>query len=153
MRIVCPSCQAAYEVPDKLLGGGVRKVRCARCGTEWVPAADPAAPPEAPAIVPLLPPDDAPASAAVAPGPPAPAPPVAEPPSPPAPMLPRPGPDRAAEIPKPREERGLAVLAGLAWLASLLLLAGAAWATITWRTEIMAAWAPSRRLFLLLGLA
>ena len=32
MRIVCPSCQAVYEVPDKLLSGPAKRVRCARCG-------------------------------------------------------------------------------------------------------------------------
>ena len=32
MRIECPSCQAVYEVPDALLAGGPRMVRCARCG-------------------------------------------------------------------------------------------------------------------------
>jgi predicted Zn finger-like uncharacterized protein len=37
MRIVCPACSAAYEVPDALLGTG-RPVRCARCEHEWMPA-------------------------------------------------------------------------------------------------------------------
>jgi predicted Zn finger-like uncharacterized protein len=37
MRIVCPACSAAYEVPDALLGTG-RPVRCARCRQEWMPA-------------------------------------------------------------------------------------------------------------------
>src|SRR3974390_1113749 len=36
MRIDCPSCQAAYDVPDRLLSAG-RTVRCARCGGEWTP--------------------------------------------------------------------------------------------------------------------
>lgn len=34
MTIICPSCEASYQIaPDKL--GGGRKVRCARCRTEW----------------------------------------------------------------------------------------------------------------------
>lgn len=36
MRIVCPACEAVYEVPDSLLGKP-RPLRCARCGHEWVP--------------------------------------------------------------------------------------------------------------------
>jgi predicted Zn finger-like uncharacterized protein len=34
MRITCPHCTAAYEVPTATLSSG-RKVRCARCGAEW----------------------------------------------------------------------------------------------------------------------
>lgn len=50
MRVVCPACAAAYEVPDSLLTAG-RAVRCARCTHQWVPlAVAPAAP------VPQLPP-------------------------------------------------------------------------------------------------
>jgi predicted Zn finger-like uncharacterized protein len=37
MKIVCPSCEAAYEVPEVVMTSR-RKMRCARCGTEWVPA-------------------------------------------------------------------------------------------------------------------
>jgi predicted Zn finger-like uncharacterized protein len=37
MKIVCPSCQAQYAVPEIVLTAR-RKMRCARCGTEWVPA-------------------------------------------------------------------------------------------------------------------
>ena len=36
MRIVCPGCEAAYEVPEAMLSPG-RTVRCARCGRDWVP--------------------------------------------------------------------------------------------------------------------
>lgn len=37
MKIVCPSCEAHYEVPEVVLTSR-RKMRCARCGTQWVPA-------------------------------------------------------------------------------------------------------------------
>jgi predicted Zn finger-like uncharacterized protein len=41
MRIVCPSCQAIYDVPDALLAADQArrpiKLRCARCATEWAP--------------------------------------------------------------------------------------------------------------------
>ncbi len=40
MRIVCPACDAVYEVPDSLLGAEARALRCARCGHEWVPRAE-----------------------------------------------------------------------------------------------------------------
>jgi predicted Zn finger-like uncharacterized protein len=35
MRLVCPHCAAAYDVPPALLAGR-RAIRCARCGEEWV---------------------------------------------------------------------------------------------------------------------
>ncbi len=34
MTIICPSCEASYQIAPDTLGGG-RKVRCARCRTEW----------------------------------------------------------------------------------------------------------------------
>ena len=36
MRIACPACNAAYDVPDAELRDD-RVVRCARCGTDWAP--------------------------------------------------------------------------------------------------------------------
>jgi predicted Zn finger-like uncharacterized protein len=36
MRIACPSCSSAYDVPDERLKPG-RRVRCAQCHAEWVP--------------------------------------------------------------------------------------------------------------------
>ena len=36
MRIVCPACTATYNVPEVRLAPG-RAVRCARCGTDWMP--------------------------------------------------------------------------------------------------------------------
>lgn len=48
MRMVCPACSAAYEVPESLLIPG-RVVRCARCANQWVPVAATATrPPESP---------------------------------------------------------------------------------------------------------
>src|SRR5690348_17886277 len=38
MRLICPSCSVAYEVPDSLVPAG-RAVRCVRCGGEWTPVA------------------------------------------------------------------------------------------------------------------
>ena len=35
MKIICPNCNTAYKVSLQALGSGGRKVRCARCRTEW----------------------------------------------------------------------------------------------------------------------
>ncbi len=146
MRATCPSCEAVYEIPDRLIGTG-RRLRCTHCGHEWTlrPAAA-----EAPA-------------AAVAPEPPAVAPPApaptqaprAEPPAaplaaPPAhPMLRRP--PQVIDPPLPPVDdntgrrRGEAALRA-AWIGSVLLVAlglGALW---SFRTEIATAWPPAARL-------
>ncbi len=41
MRIVCPNCAAAYDVPDQVMAGPPRAFRCARCAHEWTPNAQP----------------------------------------------------------------------------------------------------------------
>lgn len=150
MRIVCPSCQAAYEVPEKLLSGPPRKVRCARCGDAWTPVAV-AAPAPAEPVMPGCPaPMPAPeAEPEMAP----PAPIRHEPPEPRATVVPRAEDKLVPEPAEPPPGRGLTILAALAWAASIALLAGAGWACVAWRADIMAVWAPSRRLFALLGLA
>jgi len=142
MRIICPSCKAAYEVPDALLGAGARRLRCARCAHEWtpeLPAAAPAAPPPPPA-------------------PPRPV--VQEEQRPPPP--PRPEPVRPLPVPRvdsgpppslrgpPRQFPGLESIAAVA--ISLVLLAALGWAAYAWRAELMLAWPPSQRLFAALGL-
>jgi predicted Zn finger-like uncharacterized protein len=94
MRIVCPFCSAAYDVPEGLLTG-TSSVRCARCTREWQPAA----PVAASVAVPVPPP--APKPRVVVPPPPPPAPPpeprvAAPPPRAPAPKPPpAPAPDTA----------------------------------------------------------
>ena len=160
MRIVCPSCQAAYEVPDKLLSGPAKRVRCARCGEKWVPQAEapaadaPAAPPPAvepePAPEPPPPPPVAPPAAVEAP--------VGRPLGAPsgAPVATRVAArveERLAPEPVPATGRGGLIVAGLAWLASLALLGAGGWAMVAWRAEVMAAWGASRRLYQWLGLA
>ncbi len=35
MRIACPNCQTLYDVPDNLLGGRPRRLRCEQCGHGW----------------------------------------------------------------------------------------------------------------------
>ncbi|RXF70845.1 zinc-ribbon domain-containing protein [Hansschlegelia zhihuaiae] len=40
MTITCPSCEASYRISPETLGGG-RKVRCARCRTQWFASPEP----------------------------------------------------------------------------------------------------------------
>lgn len=35
MRVTCDHCEKSYSVPDELLGGEGRKLRCGECGTRW----------------------------------------------------------------------------------------------------------------------
>lgn len=129
MRIACPSCTAEYEVPDRLLAGPARALRCSRCAAEF-PLPQEAA---APAVDPAPPP---------APEPP-PEPRVAEPRR--APMVREPAPQPAASDP----DRMLV----LAWVASLVIVVGGAVALVVFREAVMAAWPPATRLFAALGLA
>ncbi|MBV8613692.1 MAG: zinc-ribbon domain-containing protein [Acetobacteraceae bacterium] len=125
MRLVCPDCAAAYEVPPSKLGGR-RRLRCARCGREWVAPGEPAGATEAPGASF----EDAPEAAE----------PRAAPPG-----------TRAAVAPRPAPRGGLALR--LCWAASLLVLAIAAWESVAWRSAVMRAWPPSQRLYVALGLA
>lgn len=144
VRIVCPSCAAAYDLPEGALTPG-RSVRCARCGTEWAPAA-------AAEVKPAAPPPPSPVAAS------APPPEVAERP----PEM-RPDPvvaPRAMPMAEPAFEVGRrpsawrgSVLPALAWIASLALVAAMIASAVAWRGPIMAAWPPSERLYAALGLA
>ena len=127
MRIVCPGCTAAYEVPIALLKPG-QAVRCARCAREWTP------PFEAPE----------------------PLPPQAEPEPPPAPVPsvdiepreePRLVPSRPAAPP-----RGRNTALRLAWVASVAVLGLLVWGAYVERAAIMQLWPASIRLYGALGL-
>jgi predicted Zn finger-like uncharacterized protein len=145
MRIVCPSCQATYEVPERLIDQAPRRVCCARCGHEWVPrellrAGPPAAgplPPQPPAAAPL-------------------------PPRPPAAAAPARSPTRPTDL---RQESGAAPprrrvsavgasnrVAVLGWVLSVLVLAMLGGAAVAWRGDVMAAWPPSQRVYAAVGL-
>ena len=162
MRIVCPSCQATYQVPDKLLSGPPRKVRCARCGADWLPepAAKPPAGPSAPPPDLAVPPPQPPDKPSAAPPEPF-IPRESLPPPPPLPPLPTEpqhvAMPRAAQKLAPNAAaagtgRGQALLLGLGWAASAALLGAAGWAVLARRADIVALWAPSRRLYQWLGL-
>ncbi len=138
MRITCPTCEATYDVPEKLLRPD-REVRCARCGGRWLPApAEPGMPPPgAPAL---------PATDEIA----LPPPPGGERPSS-FDIFNRTGgpPDDGGDEPPARA--GMAVWG--AWVASLLLLAGLGWAGLTYRAQVMHVWPPTEHLYALFCLA
>jgi predicted Zn finger-like uncharacterized protein len=132
MRLVCPACSSAYEVPDTLLRPG-GKVRCARCGHEWAPVAAPE--PEPPP--PSFPPPEAPLI-------------EAEPVPAAEPELPRfTAMDRLALSRATRRRHG--VMLALAWAASVLAVLLLLAAGFVWRADIAAAWPPSARLYSALG--
>ena len=137
MRIVCPTCSAAYDVPDSLVTAG-RSVRGARCGGDWTPVEIAAPEPDAP-----LPPTAVPA--------PEPEPePVAEPPAAPVVAPARPSAmDRLAahaDLPQP------SVRLRLAWGASVVLLVLLAGGAYVWRGDVVAAWPPRARAYAAFGL-
>lgn len=145
MRLECPTCQAAYDVPDSLVTAG-RVVRCARCGNEWIPVAavpfEPAPPPPPPVDLSPEPPpavDNPVVDSPVVDSP------VVEPT-----LAPRPSAmDRLAAHPAlPPPSTPLT----LAWVASIALLVLVAGAVFTWRSQIVAVWPPSARGYAVLGL-
>jgi predicted Zn finger-like uncharacterized protein len=137
MRLACPSCQAAYEVPDVLVGAAGRRMRCVRCATEWIGGAPVPPPPrevEKPAVV----------ERAAAP--------VAASPAGASAARESWSADRRPE-PRPapvRRTRGLTV--ALSWLLTFAVLGTAAAACYKWRAEVMTAWPPSQRVYAALGL-
>ena len=140
MRIVCPTCDAIYEVPDRLLAGG-KRTRCARCAREWVP--EPAAGPTA----------ETPAASAPEPPLVIPPPPV-RPIAPPAPPVPRPE-VRPAARPELRVEprpAGSRMPVAVALGVSVIVLAGLLAAGVQWRAQAIQAWPPVERLYVWLGL-
>ncbi len=146
MRIACPACNAAYQVPDEQLREG-RVVRCARCGTDWAPsvaipqtdegseapglgfeptepepASEPAPPPVSPRRMALDEDEGAPGSIASA------------------------APSSTATR---RAPRALAI----AWAVSLLIVLGGLVYVFAGRERIMTAWPPSIRAYAAVGLA
>jgi predicted Zn finger-like uncharacterized protein len=140
MRIACPACNAAYQVPDEQLREG-RVVRCARCGTDWAPIE----------AIPVT--DEEPERE--------PPPPVETPAHDPEPFVePRtmaieeqiPLPIPMTLPPARRKRRGSVALV-LAWMLSLAVVGGAIAALGIERDRIMSAWPPSIRGYAALGLA
>ena len=127
MRIVCPSCAATYEVPDVRLVPG-RAVRCSACAAGWTPRPLQTGSRAVPA-------DDLP-----------------EP-------LPEPEPEvaRSSIVPPvpaavPSASPWIARVVAAGWVATVLILGGAAWAGIARRDSVMQAWPPTERLYAAIGL-
>jgi predicted Zn finger-like uncharacterized protein len=166
MRATCPSCEAVYEVPDRLIGAG-RRLRCTNCGHEWALVPPPAGERAAGAR---------PAGARPVEGPPAETPPAGAAPSPPpSPFEETPLPPydalapRAAGAPPParqmlrrppqvidpplppvddntgRSRRGDLALRA-AWIGSVLLVVLALALLWAFREEIAGLWPPAARL-------
>ena len=124
MRIVCPACAAAYEVPDERVKPG-RRTRCTRCETTWTPVDEP---PESVA-------EPADRSAAFLPG---------------APFESQPLDRLVGAAPPPVAPARSGVWMG--WLATVVVLAGLGWAGYNFRTTVMQNWPPSTRVYAALGL-
>lgn len=129
MRIVCPSCAATYDVPDERLVPG-RAVRCAGCGAGWTPRLSQAA---VPVPVPMEeePEPEIPTKAADEPSPPD---------------------SHPVFLPVPPAGRRLSRAVAAGWVATVLIVGGAAWAGVTRRDSVMQAWPPTERLYAALGL-
>lgn len=137
MRIVCPSCEAEYDVPDSLLGGRPRHVRCAKCAREWAPFAPPPAPPEpvetfAPPPAAAVHHAEAPAHGTLADQ----VPPIEAP--------------KRKEAKVPGSAPGLGVV--IAWLFTAAIIAAGVGVLWLKRAEVVSFWPPARRLYILLGL-
>ena len=128
MRIICPSCEAEYDVPEALLGTAPRPVRCARCATEWIPHGFPAPPP---LPIPVEPP---------------------APPEPPSTENAAPSLADEARLPTTRKPaRGNRLWPALAWLATIAIIIAAIASAYVWRDSIARAWPPSRQIYSRLG--
>jgi predicted Zn finger-like uncharacterized protein len=123
MRIACPDCAAEYDVPDRMLIGTPRGMRCARCGRVWTPQPLPDPPPAPP-----------PETAAPDPEPP---------PAPPPPPEPEPAPE-----PAPPQRTGLLV----AWLATAAVIVGLLAGAAAGRDSLIRAWPPAERAYRAIGL-
>ena len=133
MRIVCPSCAAAYDVPAERFEPG-RPVRCSACDNGWLPWPLVAEPQPLAAIEPDFDID------------------LAQTEPVPRPARPVPGPDRLRGLvqhaaPSPHR------LVQAGWIATALVLGTAVWAGVRHREGVMQAWPPSERVYVALGLA
>lgn len=145
-RIVCPNCGARYDVAAGVIGAAGKKVRCARCGTVWLARPEPA---EGEVLLPQWPEPPPPKVRDL----------EDEEPPPPrrreAPPVPTPAVARAEdapEAPPPRARRGGAG-ATIAWVVTLVLLAGAGYGAVRYPHAVIDAWPASARLYTMLGLA
>jgi predicted Zn finger-like uncharacterized protein len=136
MLLTCPNCAAGYEVPDHLLDGPIRTLRCALCACEW-----PAHAPSFEAEPATLPPEEPPA--------PPPPPPRDDPPLLDALRI---TPEQIAALHESMElsrqrQRGM-----IGWALTLLVLALLAVSAVVWRHQLIGAWPPVTRVYHAVGL-
>jgi len=164
MRITCPRCEAAYEVPETMLSSGLsarRSVRCARCGARWALPPPPtgagvAMPGEVEASDPTMSNPGAPNSGAPNPGAP-----EALPEAEALPVAPaeaavaevRPLPPAAGPSPERSAGRRGHPRLVVGWIASVGVVAGLIAVFLLRHEDVAAAWPPALRLYRLLGLA
>jgi predicted Zn finger-like uncharacterized protein len=122
MRIACPGCAATYEVPASRLKPG-KQVRCARCGSNWLPGADDKSATAPPVLA--EPPEPEAESEAVA-------------------TIPEiTAMDRLRASPALLPSR--APLIG-AWMLTALVVVGGIAAAVGWRDALIRVWPPSSRI-------
>jgi predicted Zn finger-like uncharacterized protein len=179
MKIVCPSCEANYQVPEAVLDSR-RQVRCARCGNSWVPGDQPRLQDDGEPVAAVV---EAPASAAPAQEPVVEAeaaaaiPAVAEPVQAPVAVIEAVAPPEAAPAPAvaPLRQRAASALDSetaaaepappvvqtadeptgaplSAWIASILVLVAIIVAGVVFRDVIMNIWPASQRVYAAIGL-
>jgi predicted Zn finger-like uncharacterized protein len=127
MRIICPACETAYDVPDSALAPG-RMLRCARCRSEWTP----------------VPAEDVAEQSTEETTP------VAAPATPPPNTKETPPVRVAARVAAPRPA-GPRVSVIVGWSLSFLLLGSLGYSAIRWRHPIERVWPPSSRAYALFG--
>lgn len=147
MRVQCPDCTIAYDVPDHLLVGR-KALRCARCGAEWTPGELASKPVEA---IPARPPPPLPATPPPKPTSFAESAPVAPPPH--EEQIEREPFSAMERLARPVEPPPRSHWVGFAWVGSLVVLTALAWGAVAWRANVMHAWPPSTRAYAALGLA
>lgn len=147
-RIVCPNCGARYDVAAGVIGAAGRKVRCARCGTVWLARPEPA---QGEMPLPPWPEPPPPKVRDLEDGEPLAPPPRRKeaPPAPPPEVTPV---EDATEARPTRARRGGAS-ATIAWVVTLVVIAGAGYGAVRYPHAVIEAWPASARLFTMLGLA
>lgn len=146
-RIACPSCGARYDVAAGVIGAAGKNVRCARCGTVWLARPEPA---ESEPLLPQWPEPPPPKVRDLGDDEPLPRPPRRrEAPSAPPPVV---APVEDEPEARPRARR-VGAGAAIAWVVTLVLLAGAGYGAVRYPHAVIDAWPASARLYAMLGLA
>lgn len=146
-RIACPGCGARYDVAAGVIGAAGKNVRCARCGTVWLARPEPA---EGETLLAQWPEPPPPKVRDLEDHDSLPPPPRRRE----ALRAPTPAIAHAEDEPemRPRARRGGAG-ATIAWVVTLVLIAGAGYGAVRYPHAVIDAWPASARLYTMLGLA